>query len=77
MRLTVDASIVVKWFVAELMSDEARIDLLALGWFGAGLFRSWRKSIEHAEKVIVRFDPHYAAGYGRHWRAGYNRVIGG
>lgn len=59
------------------LNNEERIDLLALGWFGAGLFRSWRQSVEHAEKMVGEFDPHYAAGYGPHWRAGYKRVTGG
>ena len=59
------------------LNNEERIDLLALGWFGAGLFPNWRQSVEHAEKMVAGFDPHYAAGYGRHWRAGYKRVTGG
>ncbi len=59
------------------LNNEERIDLLALGWFGAGLFPNWRQSLEHAEKMVARFDPHYTAGYGRHWRAGYKRVTGG
>ena len=58
------------------LNDEERIDLLALGWFGAGLFPNWRQSVEHAEKMGGGFDPRYAAGYGRHWRAGYKRVTG-
>lgn len=56
------------------LNDEERIDLLALGWFGAGIFPDWRQSVEHAEKVVPRFDPDYAAGYGHHWRTGYKRV---
>lgn len=59
------------------LNEEERIDLLALGWFGAGLFSKWRQSVEHAEKMVAGFDPHYAAGYGRHWKAGYERVTGG
>lgn len=59
------------------LNDEERIDLLALGWFGAGFFPNWRQSVEHAEKMIAGFNPGYAAGYGRHWRAGYKRVTGG
>ena len=59
------------------LNEEERIDLLALGWFGAGLFPNWRQSVEHAEKMVAGFDPHYAAGYGRYWRAGYTRVAGG
>ena len=59
------------------LNDEERIDLLALGWLGAGLFPNWRQSVEHAEKTVAGFDPRYAAGYGRHWQAGYKRVTGG
>lgn len=59
------------------LNDEEHIDLLALGWLGAGLFPNWRQSIEHAEKTVAGFDPRYAAGYGPHWRAGYERVTGG
>ena len=59
------------------LNNEERIDLLALGWYGAGLFPNWRQSVEHAEKMVARFDPRYAAGYGRHWRTGYKRVTGG
>ena len=59
------------------LNNEERIDLLALGWFGAGLFPNWRQSVEHAEKMVAGFDPHYTAGYGRHWRVGYKRVTGG
>ena len=59
------------------LNYEERIDLLALGWFGAGLFPNWRQCVEHAEKMGGGFDPRNAAGYGRHWRAGYKRVTGG
>lgn len=59
------------------LNNEERIDLLALGWFGAGLFPNWRHGVEHHEKMVAGFDPHYAAGYGPHWRAGYKRVTGG
>lgn len=59
------------------LNNEERIELLALGWFGAGLFPNWRQRVEHAEKMVAGFDPRYAAGYGRHWKAGYNRVTGG
>ncbi len=59
------------------LNDEERIDLLALGWFGAALSPNWRQCVEHAEKTVSGFDPRYAAGYGCHWRAGYERVTGG
>lgn len=56
------------------LDDEERVDLLALGWFGAGLFPSWRRSVEHAGKMLSDWNPNYAAGYGRYWQAGYSRV---
>ena len=31
------------------LDDKERVDLLALGWFGAGRFPNWRRSVEHAE----------------------------
>ena len=57
------------------LSDEERIDLLAIGWLGAGRFPSWRRSLEHASKVVLSVDHGYTAGYGHHWRAGYERVV--
>ena len=58
------------------LSDEERVDLLAIGWLGAGLFPSWRRSLEHASKMVaLGLDHRYAAGYGQHWRAGYERVM--
>ena len=58
------------------LDDEEHIDLLALGWLGAGLFPDWRRSVEHAEKIVLvdGFDSNYASGYGRHWRAGYEHI---
>ena len=58
------------------LNIEERIDLLALGWIGAGLFPDWRRSFAHAEEMVASFDPKYAAGYGHNWRAGYARVTG-
>ena len=57
------------------LSDEERIDLLAIGWLGAARFPSWRRSLEHASKMALGIDHDYTAGYGRHWRAGYDRVM--
>ena len=58
------------------LSVEERIDLLALGWLGAGLFPDWRRSFAHAEQMAEQFDPKYAAGYGHHWRTGYASTTG-
>ena len=57
------------------LSDEERIDLLAIGWLGAGRFPNWRRSLEHASKMALSVDHDYTVGYGHHWRAGYERVM--
>ncbi|MCY3822976.1 MAG: type II toxin-antitoxin system VapC family toxin [Nitrospinae bacterium] len=58
------------------LEEEEFIDLLALGWLGAGLFPDWRRSVEHAEKMVLLdgINSNYASGYGRHWRAGFERI---
>ena len=56
------------------LNIEEHIDLLALGWLGAGLFPDWRRSFAHAEEMVASLEPDYAAGYGHNWRAGYVRV---
>jgi len=88
-KLTVDASMVVKWFVAEPMSDETRLLLAGRIHLQAPEFllvefanTIWKKErrgeLSDARPYLVAgFDPRYAAGCGRHWRAGYKRVIGG
>ena len=59
------------------LSDEERVDLLALGWFGAGLLNSdWRKNFDHASGMVGQVGHHYVAGYGEYWRRGYERVSG-
>ena len=58
------------------LNVEERIDLLALGWLGAGLFPDWRRSFSHAEEMVPSLEPNYAAGYGHNWRVGYARVSG-
>ena len=59
------------------LSDEERIDLLALGWFGAGLYPTWHRSLEAAEAAFARTSVEYVAGYSRYWQTGYNRVTSG
>jgi len=58
------------------LEEEEFIDLLALGWLGAGLFPDWRRSLEHAEKMVLLdgINSKYASGYGRDWRAGFERI---
>ncbi len=56
------------------LAQEERIDLLALGWLGAGhLNANWPRNLEHAYKM-AELDDHYVAGYGLHWKAGYERL---
>ena len=59
------------------LSDEERIDLLALGWFGAKRFNDWPRSLEHAAKTVSFTHDGYVAGYGQHWKSGYERLIHG
>ena len=56
------------------LSEQERIDVLALGWLGAGHFPDWRQSLEHAETMINACGLDYAVNYGRHWRAGYSTL---
>ena len=63
--------------LVEALSDEERIDLLALGWFGAGLYPTWQRSLEAAEAAFARTTVEYVVGYSRHWQTGHNRVTGG
>ena len=59
------------------LSDEERVDLLALGWFGAKRFNDWPRSLEHAAKTVSFTHDGYVAGYGQHWKSGYERLIHG
>ncbi len=59
------------------LSDEERVDLLALGWFGAKRFDDWPRSLEHAAKTVSFTHDGYVAGYGQHWKSGYERLIHG
>ena len=59
------------------LTDEERVDLLALGWFGAKRFNDWPRSLEHAAKTVSFTHDGYVAGYGQHWKSGYERVIHG
>ena len=55
------------------LTDEERVDLLALGWLGAGLLNGdWRRNFEHASDMVRQVDHSYAAGYGEYWRKGYD-----
>ena len=57
------------------LADEERIDLLALGWPGAGHFNAnWPHNLENAYEMAEMVDNRYVAGYGYHWQAGYERL---
>ena len=59
------------------LSDEERIDLLALGWLGAERFGDWPRSLEHAAKTASFADDGYVASYGKDWKNGYERLMAG
>ena len=57
------------------LADEERVDLLALGWFGAGRFNAnWPRNLEHAYEMAAMVDNRYVAGGGGDWQAGYDRL---
>ena len=57
------------------LADEERVDLLALGWLGAGRFNAnWPRNLEHAYEMAEMLDNRYVAAYGREWQAGYDRL---
>ena len=57
------------------LGDEERLDLLALGWLGAGHFNAnWHHNLKHAYEMADMVDNRYVAGYGHHWQAGYERL---
>ena len=54
------------------LSDEERIDLLAIGWLGAGHFNAnWQGNLEHAYEMAGRVDDGYVVSKAHHWQAGY------
>ena len=60
----------------DALTDEERIDLAALGWFGAKVMGDeWRRNLEHASRMSGELTPHYLAGYGQHWRDGYAHLM--
>ncbi len=60
------------------MTEEERIDLLALGWLGeSSSGTEWRPIFEHACKMIELFAENHRAeilGLGTYWRSGYERL---
>ena len=57
------------------LADEERVDLLAIGWLGAGRFDAeWQRNLEHAYEMAGSVDNGYVASNGHHWRAGYERL---
>ena len=59
------------------LSEEERVDLLALGWLGAKRFNDWARSLQHAAKTVSFTHSGYVASYGAHWKNGYERLIQG
>ena len=58
------------------LSDEQRIDLLALAWFGRERNEDWPRLFDHACKMLDAVDEGYMLGLGHHWRTGYHRLTG-
>ena len=67
--------------LVEELNNEEHIDLLALGWIGAGHFNAnWRRNFEHACKMIDLTEPRdelrYIVGHALTWQAGLDRLTG-
>ena len=62
------------------LSDEERIDLLALGWLGQGNSGTeWQPIFERACSMIDGYaegEWRYVLGLGSHWRDGFNQLTG-
>ena len=57
------------------LADEERLDLLAIGWLGAGHFKAdWQRNLEHAYEMAGSVDNGYVASKGHHWQAGYEHL---
>ena len=57
------------------LDDEERADVLAIGWLDAGhLNGNWPGNLRQASAIAETVDIHFLARYGRHWRAGYERL---
>ena len=53
------------------LSEEERIDLLALGWFAIpGTQPDWERNFAHACRIAGSLDDWYVAKYGHAWRDG-------
>lgn len=62
------------------LTEEERIDLLALGWLGQGISGTeWQPIFEHACTTIDMYANdrwRYVLGLGAYWRAGFERLTG-
>ena len=57
------------------LADEERIDLLAIGWLGAGHFNAnWQRNLEHAYEMAGSVDNGYVVSKAHHWQAGYEHL---
>jgi len=59
------------------LDDNEAIDLLACGWFEAGLFHNRQRNLKHAERMFATLGPTSVASYGRRWLDGYARSVEG
>ena len=60
----------------DALNAEERVDIAAIGWLGCfgRVQTEWRDHLEHAGRMAGELNAHYLAGYGQHWRAGYERL---
>ena len=57
------------------LSDEERVDLLALGWFGRPDGWDWRSCFEHACGEVDTAHENYMIRNGQFWQKGYERFF--
>ena len=60
----------------DALNEEERIDIAAIGWLGCfgRVQTEWRDHLERASRMAGELTTRYLAGYGQHWRAGYERL---
>ena len=54
------------------LSEDERLDLMALAWFGRDEIQDWSFCYKHA-RSMSRLDLRYQAGLGNHWMDGMNK----
>ena len=60
----------------DALNEEERLDIAAIGWLGCfgRVQTAWRDHLEHAGRMAGGLTARYLAGYGQHWRTGYERL---